>query len=98
MIDDQGRGLGARDSWRPVRRGDVWVRREGNETAVFDPDTGQLHMLNASALAIWEACDGYTTLNEIISALIELTDLADEQATADVTRTVEDLRKGGLIV
>ena len=97
MVEGPGTSGGESVPSRPVRRGDVWVRREGSETAVFDPDTGQLHMLNASALAIWEACDGETTPDEIISALIELTELAVEQATAHVTKTVEDLRKAGLV-
>ena len=99
MIDDPSgtRGYQA-EGWRPQRKGDLWVRQEGEQTAVFDPETDRLHMLNASALAIWQACDGETTVEEIIEAVVELTGLAAEQATAEVTRAFEDLQVAGLIV
>lgn len=83
--------------WRPYKKGDLWVRREGDQTAVYDPETTTLHMLNASALAIWEACDGETTLEEIIEAVIELTDLNTAQATDDVNRALEGLKAARLI-
>jgi len=93
MVEPQGKS----EPWRPRRRGDVWVRREGNETAVFDPDSGQLHMLNASALAIWEACDAETTLEEIVDALIELTHLNRLQATVDISVALESLKAAKLV-
>jgi hypothetical protein len=83
--------------WRPRRKGDLWVRREGDQTAVYDPETTRLHMLNPSALAIWEACDGETTIEEIIEAVIELTDLNRPQAAKDVTSALEGLKAAKLV-
>lgn len=74
------------------------MRREGDQTAVYDPETTRLHMLNPSALAIWEACDGETTIDELIDALIELTDADSTRATDDVTVALRDLREAGLVV
>jgi PqqD family protein of HPr-rel-A system len=91
-------GNDPRQRWQPLRKGDVWVRREGDQTAVYDPDTTRFHMLNPTALAIWEACDGETTVAEIIEAVIELTDAETARATEDVTRALQNLLDAGLLV
>ena len=56
----------------PTRNGQAWVRRGSDDTAVFNPETEKLHLLNASALAIWELCDGSTTGVEMAEAVAEL--------------------------
>ena len=81
----------------PERSGEVWVRRETERVAVYVPATGQLHALNASALAIWELCDGMTTIDEMIRAVAELTDAGLEQAERDVVRTLDELAERGLV-
>jgi PqqD family protein of HPr-rel-A system len=85
------------DDQRPLRQGQAWVRRGSDDTAVFNPDTGTLHMLNPSALAIWELCDGETTIGEIVQAVIEVTDASRERATTDVVATLEHLRDADLV-
>lgn len=82
---------------KPAKRGEVWIRRDGNDTAVFDPESGRLYALNASALAIWELCDGATTPQEMAGAISELTGLSEEAAAAEVARTLESLLEQGLI-
>ena len=81
----------------PNRLGEVWVRREGDQTAVYDPNTGRLYALNASALALWELCDGATTASEMAEALSELTGLATETTLEEVIATLEILLHQGLI-
>jgi len=81
----------------PTRHGQAWVRRGSDDTAVFVPETGTLHVLNPSALAIWELCDGATTGTEMAEAVAELTDLNIEAASTDVTTALEELCQRGLI-
>ncbi len=81
----------------PTRHGQAWVRRGSDDTAVFVPETGTLHVLNPSALAIWELCDGATTGQEMAEAVAELTDLNIEAASADVTTALDELCQRGLI-
>ena len=81
----------------PRRVGQVWVRRESDEAAIWDPDTQTLHRLNPSALAIWELCDGDTTEEEIVGAVVEVTDASLSQATEDVRSTLATLRAAGLV-
>ena len=81
----------------PKRLGQVWVRREGDETAVFDPDSGRLYALNASAIALWELCDGSTTPTEMAEAIAELTGLSEEASTEEVLTTLKVLLEQKLI-
>jgi len=81
----------------PEKVGEVWVRREGDQTAIYDPKTGLLYALNASALALWELCDGGTTAPEMAEALSELTGVATESTLEDVVSTLEPLLDQGLV-
>jgi PqqD family protein of HPr-rel-A system len=65
--------------------------------AVYDPATESVHFLNESARAIWELCDGATTIEEMASAVSELTGLTPEDAHRDVSVAVERLRALGLV-
>jgi PqqD family protein of HPr-rel-A system len=82
---------------RPRRRGEPWVQRDGEETAVYNPDTGMLHLLNASARAIWDLCDGDTQPQEMAAAISDLTGLDADDAWSDVTSTLDRLAALGLI-
>lgn len=75
----------------PRRHGQAWVRRGSDDTAVYNPDTGTLHVLNPSALAIWELCDGATTGREMAEAVAELTALDLEAAASDVAAALSQL-------
>ena len=81
----------------PLRRGEVWVKKHGEETAVYDEESGGLYALNAPALAIWEACDGATTGREMAGALAELTGRSEEHALDEVEATIGTLLDQGLI-
>ena len=81
----------------PIKLGEVWVRREGDQTAIYDPKTGFLYALNASALALWELCDGATTAPEMAEALSELTGVAAESTLEGVIGTLETLLDQGLV-
>ena len=83
---------------RPERVGEVWTRREGSETAVYDPARGVLYRLNPSAHAIWELCDGEISTEEIVEALVELTGRLIGDVTAEVESTLDDLRRIGLVI
>lgn len=81
----------------PRRLGNVWIKRENNEAAIFDPATRALHRLNPSALAIWELCDGETTIEDMAGAVSELTDVSIADATKDITATLVQLSELGLL-
>jgi hypothetical protein len=82
----------------PVRReGAVAVELDDN-VALYD-DVGQLLiMLNSSAAAIWECCDGATTVDDMVR---QLTAAHPDDAAVigeDVRQTVRKLVELGLVV
>jgi hypothetical protein len=81
----------------PRKLGEAWVRREGDQIAVFDPVSGRLLRLNDSAMALWELCDGSTTAAEMAGALSELTGLRADETLREVTQTLEALLDQQLI-
>ena len=80
---------------KPYRTGEAWTRRHGSETAVYAG--GGLHVLNASALAIWELCDGETTADEMAEAVAEIAGLEIGLARADVEVALSELYERSLI-
>ncbi len=53
-----------------VRNPDVVLREEDRDGALlYDPDTNQVRVINASGLFIWKQCDGKKKLPAIIAAL-----------------------------
>ncbi len=64
---------------------------------VYEAETDSLHVLNDSAKAIWELCDGETSPSEMAVAISELTGISDSQAKSDVQAALSDLRSINLI-
>ena len=81
----------------PASKRDVWVRQTQGENALYDPATGTVHMLNETAQAIWELCDGETLPEEMISAICQLFSMHRDVVTEDIERILGDLDRAGLI-
>jgi hypothetical protein len=82
---------------RPARKPEVWLRKTDNEIAMYDPLGNRVHLLNDTALAIWELCDGNTEPDEMITAICELCDMHHDVVSEDVTRILTEFDKAGLI-
>lgn len=76
---------------RPRRRSDAPAVLSGDST-----DSGEIE-LNATAYAIWELCDGETTVTEMVEASQELFDAPGEVIAADVRAILDELDRAGLI-
>lgn len=83
---------------RPSKKDGVWLRQAGSENAVYDPASGAVHLLNESALAIWDLCDGETQPAEMIAAICAVSGLHPDVVTEDVTRVLDEFEKAGIIV
>lgn len=83
---------------RPARRPDVWLRQAEGENVVFDPKTGAVHILNATALAIWELCDGDTRVGEMVEAICGLSGLPRDVVQEDVERILKEFEQAGIVV
>ncbi len=81
----------------PKRREDLILRETGDEVAIYDPSSATLVQLNASALAIWQACDGRTSQEEIADALAVLTGLDAGALLSEVETTISTFVEQGLL-
>ncbi len=82
---------------RPVRKPEVWLRQAGDENAVYNPSNGSVHLLNETALAIWDLCDGQTSPDEMVTAVCELTGMHPDIVTEDVQRILGEFEEAGLL-
>ena len=84
-------------SYMPERRGHVVQSESSRGWTIYEPATDSLHLLNASAKAIWDLCDGATTTSEMAGAISEITGVDLDKATQDVEAALEQLRRLGLV-
>jgi hypothetical protein len=81
----------------PRRRADVRLHDRELRSYLVTPDQGVAHELNPTARAVWELCDGTTTVEELIDAIRKVFSVDREVALADVTDVVEQLEVAGLV-
>jgi hypothetical protein len=81
----------------PRRRDDVRLYDRELRSYLVVPDRAVAHELNPTARAVWELCDGTTTIEELIDAIRQVFAVEREVALADVTDVVEQLEAAGLV-
>ena len=72
-------------------------QREGR-VIVCDADHNVMLALNESAAALWELCDGSTTIEEMVIAICEVSSIPAGQAREDVERTLTEFERAGLLL
>ena len=83
-----------------IKNPDVVLREEEEDAALlFNPDTGQVKVLNTTGLFIWQLCDGNNTLPSIVTALQESFDDAvpEDQLTSDIKDFIDEMTTSGFI-
>lgn len=81
----------------PTRRPEVLLRESGTETLLFVWGEEETHVLNPTARAIWDLCDGTTTLGELADAICLVFAVPREHALADVTAVLDQLSEARLV-
>lgn len=79
----------------PRRSDDVVISRHPHG-AVVRVGAGDI-VLNPTALALWEICDGRTSVEEMLSAVCEVFAVDRERARSDVRNTLMSLADLGII-
>ena len=90
MVEEAGQS-------RPLRTHRAAIVKSGEVTVLARPEVGRHVALNPTARALWELCDGETTVNEMIGAICSLFDVTTEQATSDVQAALDQMRDAGVI-
>jgi hypothetical protein len=81
----------------PRRRDDVRLNDGELHSYLMVPEEGVSHELNAMARAVWELCDGTTTIGEVVDAICQLFDVERGIAVADVVAVVDQLEAAKLV-
>jgi len=82
----------------PARRPDVeWVELDG-EAVLYDPTVSMLHRLNRGAAAVWAACDGIVSSDEITRAIAGARAGSSQEIARDVSAAINRLRRLGLLL
>jgi coenzyme PQQ synthesis protein D (PqqD) len=73
-------------------RQQVGLRAEtADGTLALIGPTGDRHVLNPTARALWELCDGQTTVEEMVWAVCQIFSVNQDRAALDVDRILADL-------
>lgn len=82
----------------PVCRDDLQVRQLGGEFVVLDRNNGLVHQLNEVAGFILSQCDGKTSTESIVSALVETYAVDEELARRDVDYAIAKFNELDLLL
>jgi hypothetical protein len=72
----------------PRRRSELTLSELGDESVIFDPSTNTAHKLAPTALAVWQECDGSSTVDQVGERL--------SLPAADVEAACAELVEAGL--
>jgi hypothetical protein len=83
---------------RPARRDGASAVELDDNVALYDEVGQLLILLNTSAAAVWERCDGTTTVDDIARLLADAHPTEAAVIGEDVRQTVGKLAELGLVV
>lgn len=82
----------------PAPHDGLVVARLDGEAAILDPRAARVHHLDATARAVWDACDGATGADTIARTLGARFGADPAVVRADLARLVTELAAAGLVV
>jgi hypothetical protein len=76
----------------------IVFREESDGGFVFDPDSGDVFVLNSLGAYVWELCDGKHNKEEIVKLISQhYPDIPDSRIREDTESFVEVLRNQGFL-
>lgn len=83
---------------KPIRNPGILWKAEEQETLIFDPDTGNILVLNPTASLIWQLCDGKHSTSQLVSEILQkFEELNEETAKKDLTEFLSNAKKLELV-
>ncbi len=81
-----------------LRNPDIALREEDESgSLLFNPDTGEVLVVNDTGRFIWDLCEKAVTMNEILRRFGEVYENIPEKLSEDVEKFVSAMTKGGFI-
>ncbi len=81
----------------PIRSRGLSVHELDNEALIYDPETGDTHRLNETALFIWRQCDGANDMEAIAVALAHVYEVTMQEAVGHVERIIAEFEERRLV-
>lgn len=81
----------------PVHTDGVALRDGPDGARLVDGQGRSVWALNATALALWELCDGETSVEEMVGAVAALFSADEELMRHDLEETFDQLSRAGLL-
>lgn len=82
---------------RPARVDGVEVARRDGKAYLRPMGADRVYELNDTAFALWELCDGETSVREMVQAVDDLFAGPSEDLARDVLSALEELASDGLL-
>jgi PqqD family protein of HPr-rel-A system len=82
---------------RVIQASNIISRRIGDEIVLIKDDGKATHVLNKTAAAIWEMCDGEHNLDEIANRMCERFDVSFEEVRGDIEEIIDRLMQAGIL-
>lgn len=79
------------DRRRPLRAPDAELSGRGSEPVLAM--ASRALGLNETALAIWDLCDGGTSVDEMVVAVVELTGIEPDRVRDDVVHVLDQFER-----
>ena len=81
----------------PCRRADLVLHELDGEALIYDPVSADTHRLNATALFIWQCCDGSHDTEAIATELSQRFDISAPDACPHVEDGLHQLTESRLV-
>lgn len=78
------------------KTGFIW-RKMGAEAVLFNPGNNETYMLNPTAAAIWELCDGAHNIEDISHAVTERFDVGNAEILQDIVEFIAQGKRDGYL-
>lgn len=85
------------DLRRPRRTDDSSLHRLDEGAVLWRDQPLEAVTLNPTALALWELCDGQTSVDEMVTAVCAVFAIEPARARADVEVALAEMRAAGML-
>ena len=84
---------------KPKARENVTLQDLGDEVMLYDSEKEDVHILNNTAYAIWNLCDGEHTIEDIQKHMgSQFPDITEEDLIGDIKVTLDEFIEKKLVV
>ncbi|MBN1593743.1 MAG: PqqD family protein [Candidatus Coatesbacteria bacterium] len=85
-------------NYKPVAKTHLEKSQMGNETLLYNSENDKVTVLNKTAAAVWERCDGKHTIEQIAEDLRKAFNAPEDcDVASDVEAAIKTLREDGIL-